>query len=195
MIFHKATDEQFKILLDKIKNIISGNQTVGNAEKLGNKSAADFAEKDHKHTKSDITDFPTSMPPSEHKHTKSEITDFPTSMPPSEHKHTKSDITDLGDALSGNMKYTDKPSGTYTGDGTSTERTIATGGIGDMLLVWREGQSSFTFVTPAGALVNTGSSWTVYKLDKVRYENGDLINAIASDYLNAAGTTYRYRCI
>lgn len=38
MIFHKATGEQFKILLDKIKNIISGNQTVGNAEKLGNKS-------------------------------------------------------------------------------------------------------------------------------------------------------------
>ncbi len=48
--------------------------------------------KDHKHTKSEITDFPTSMPPTEHKHTKSDITDFPTSMTPTAHKHSASDI-------------------------------------------------------------------------------------------------------
>lgn len=176
MIFHKATGEQFKILLDKIKNIISGNQTVGNAEKLGNKSATDFAGKNHKHTKS-------------------EITDFPTSMPPSEHKHTKSDITDLGDALSGNMKYTDKPSGTYTGDGTDTARTISTGGIGDMLLVYVDGSDGFALVTPEGAIISTGSSWSCNKPDKACYENGNLMLAIKSPYLNTAGTTYRYRCI
>lgn len=38
----------------------------------------------HKHTKSEITDFPTSMTPTSHKHTKSEITDFPSSMPASD---------------------------------------------------------------------------------------------------------------
>lgn len=32
----------------------------------------------HKHTTSEITDFPTSMKPTAHGHTKSEITDFPT---------------------------------------------------------------------------------------------------------------------
>ncbi len=32
----------------------------------------------HKHTKSEITDFPTSMTPTAHTHTKSQITDFPT---------------------------------------------------------------------------------------------------------------------
>lgn len=69
------------------------------------------APKSHQHTKSEITDFPTSMTPSSHasthkvggadaispadigasptghKHTKAEITDFPTSMPPTAHNH------------------------------------------------------------------------------------------------------------
>lgn len=38
----------------------------------------------HSHSKSEITDFPTTMAPSSHKHTKSEITDFPSSMPASD---------------------------------------------------------------------------------------------------------------
>ena len=41
----------------------------------------------HTHTKSEITDFPTTMTPSSHTHTKSEITDFPTTMTPSSHTH------------------------------------------------------------------------------------------------------------
>jgi hypothetical protein len=45
------------------------------------------ADAEHTHTKSDITDFPTSMTPTAHNHTRSEITDFPTSMPPTEHNH------------------------------------------------------------------------------------------------------------
>ena len=34
----------------------------------------------HKHTKSEITDFPTSMTPTAHNHSKSQITDFPTDL-------------------------------------------------------------------------------------------------------------------
>lgn len=49
----------------------------------------------HKHTTSEITDFPTSMKPTAHSHTKSDITDFPTSMTPTAHTHTKSQITDF----------------------------------------------------------------------------------------------------
>lgn len=60
---------------------------------------ADFADADHKHTRSDITDFPTSMPPTAHTHTKSEITDFPTSITPTAHTHTKSQITDFPTSL------------------------------------------------------------------------------------------------
>jgi hypothetical protein len=50
--------------------------------KLGGKANAT-----HNHTKSEITDFPTSMTPTAHNHTKSDITDFPTSMPPTAHNH------------------------------------------------------------------------------------------------------------
>lgn len=49
----------------------------------------------HTHTKSQISDFPTSMTPAAHTHKKSEITDFPTSMTPTAHNHTKSQITDF----------------------------------------------------------------------------------------------------
>lgn len=38
-------------------------------------------------TKSKISDFPSTMPPSSHTHTKSQITDFPTSMTPTSHSH------------------------------------------------------------------------------------------------------------
>jgi len=38
-------------------------------------------------TKSKISDFPSTMPPSSHTHTKSQITDFPTSMAPTSHTH------------------------------------------------------------------------------------------------------------
>ncbi len=62
--------------------------------KLGGKANAT-----HNHTKSEITDFPTTMTPTAHNHTKSEITDFPTSMPPSEHNHD-------GDYYKKNETYT-----------------------------------------------------------------------------------------
>ena len=44
-------------------------------------------------TKSDITDFPSAMPPTSHTHTKSQITDFPTTMTPSAHNQAASTIT------------------------------------------------------------------------------------------------------
>lgn len=46
----------------------------------------------HKHSKSEITDFPTSMTPTAHTHTKSEITDF-------SHTHSKSEITDFPSSM------------------------------------------------------------------------------------------------
>lgn len=54
---------------------------------------ANKAEKGHKHTKSEITDFPSEMTPSAHTHTKSEISDFPSTMPPSAHNQAASTIT------------------------------------------------------------------------------------------------------
>lgn len=63
---------------------------------------------EHDHTVSDITDFPSTMPPSAHTHTKSEISDFPTSMTPTAHTHTKSEVTDFSHT---HTEYLDKTSG------------------------------------------------------------------------------------
>ena len=38
-------------------------------------------------TVADITDFPSTMPPSAHDHAVADITDFPSTMPPSAHDH------------------------------------------------------------------------------------------------------------
>lgn len=50
----------------------------------------------HKHTKADITDFT-------HNHTTNEITDFPSTMPPSTHQHPISEVTNLQSALNGKL--------------------------------------------------------------------------------------------
>ena len=56
-------------------------------------SIANKANVNHTHTKSQITDFPTTMTPTSHTHTKSQITDFPTSMTPAAHNQAASTIT------------------------------------------------------------------------------------------------------
>ena len=56
-------------------------------------SIANKANVSHTHTKSQITDFPTTMTPTSHTHTKSQITDFPTSMTPTAHNQAASTIT------------------------------------------------------------------------------------------------------
>ena len=80
--------------------------------KLGGK-----ANTSHNHTKSQITDFPTTMTPTAHSHTKSEITDFPTAMPPTAHNHddryyTETEVdTKLGGYLSNSHPASDVTAG------------------------------------------------------------------------------------
>lgn len=96
-------------LANRISNIESGATVVGKAtaDAKGNDISATYATKkeleeassssttipSHTHTKSQITDFPSTMKPSSHTHTKSEITDFPTSIPASAHDQAASTIT------------------------------------------------------------------------------------------------------
>lgn len=80
----------------------------------------------HEHTVDEITDFPTTMPPSAHEHTTDDITDFPTSMTPTAHNHAQADVTGLSDALAGKVdKVTGK--GLSTEDYTTTEKNKLAG--------------------------------------------------------------------
>ena len=47
----------------------------------------------HTHTKSQSTDFPTSMTPTAHTHAWGEITGKPSTFSPSSHNHSASEIT------------------------------------------------------------------------------------------------------
>ena len=72
----------------------------------------------HKHSKSEITDFPTSMTPSAHSHTKSEITDFSHN-----HDDTYYTETEIDALLANGVKI---QTGTYKGVNGSIENTPAT---------------------------------------------------------------------
>src|SRR5687768_13151238 len=51
----------------------------------------------------DLTDLPTTFPPSPHSHAYSALTGLPTSFPPSAHTHAQSDVTGLSGALAGKI--------------------------------------------------------------------------------------------
>lgn len=92
-----------KKLVDKFKEFLPKNGTAADSNKLGGKVPSDYSAAVHKHTKSDISDFPTSMPASDvpdwaKANTKpsykwSEIGNKPNEFPPSSHNQAASTIT------------------------------------------------------------------------------------------------------
>lgn len=85
-----------------------------------------------------------------------------------------------------------KPSGTYTGNGSAASRTINIGGIGGKILFITGNGYSF-IVTPNGAFGCHLSSGALYlKQSEVQFNNGELTLATASTYVNANAATYNY---
>lgn len=92
-----------------------------------------------------------------------------------------------------------KPNRTYSGNGSTTTRTINTTGLGNLLMV--QSDKGTCLVTPRGAFVITNSTsgtsattqWftsaTIYYADGVLYIAGN------SEYFNGSGVTYDYYCI
>lgn len=112
------------------KITVDGLGHVSDVSAVEKKDVTDLgiAESEHSHTKSQITDFPETIPPSAHSHKKSDITDFPETMPPSSHSHTKSDITDFPSSMPASdvsswAKATTKP--TYTASEVGAEKSGA----------------------------------------------------------------------
>ena len=92
---------------DRIPTIPVSKGGTGADTAEGARANLDAAATAHSHVKEDITNFPTTMPPSSHTHvkadisdfahthTKEDITNFPTTMPPSTHTHVKADISNF----------------------------------------------------------------------------------------------------
>ena len=94
------------------------------------------------------------------------------------------------------LKKADKPFDSYAGNGSTTARTVATGGTGRLLMVYCS--THIAFVTPKGARIialSEGSTTTWADAAKAYYLNGNLFLNTDNAALNASGVSYNYQCI
>lgn len=83
-----------------------------------------------------------------------------------------------------------KPTGTYTGNGSATQRTISTGGIGEFAFV-KCGAYRFAVLSESGYIGFDGAS-VVCGTDAY-FVNGKIIESTASVLFNENGKTYTYQ--
>ena len=103
------------------------------------------------------------------------------------------DGTDFSYAIFGEHN---KPTGSYSGNGSATNRTVEIGGIGSILLVvGSNGYLSFVTVSGSFGITGSGTSMTVLKKSECAFSVGVLTMASASNFLNASGITYYYRLL
>lgn len=88
----------------------------------------------------------------------------------------------------------DKPTGSYTGDGSNTARTITTGGIGFALAVYSANGSAI--ILPSGAICINGGIVSGVDWGEVNYgSNGVLTLKTTSAFLNQNGIRYDYQVL
>lgn len=85
-----------------------------------------------------------------------------------------------------------KPTGTYTGNGDATIRTINTGGIGNAVVVW--GNGGMFVATPSGIIGGTNGSNTG-NYGAGHFTNGVLTIGSDSVILNKSGAVYTYQVL
>lgn len=88
-----------------------------------------------------------------------------------------------------------KPTGSYTGNGSATERTISTGGIGSVLYLTGIGWGVFAHAK--GAIVTNADGRTIATLpaSEVIFSNGVLTIKTTNERINGSGTTYNYQVL
>jgi hypothetical protein len=90
-----------------------------------------------------------------------------------------------------------KPSGSYTGNGSGAQRTINTGGIGNMLIIWST--TGKAFVTPGGGLHAIGNTITNFPASGTSsvasFANGVLTLGTTDQTMNTNGQTYHYQVL
>lgn len=84
-----------------------------------------------------------------------------------------------------------KPSGSYTGNGSSASRTIEIGGIGQVVMVYSA--YGIALVTANGAMCDTGEFKHLNAGSANFYQN--LYLTTADDILNHNGVTYTYQVL
>lgn len=86
-----------------------------------------------------------------------------------------------------------KPSGTYTGNGDATERTINVGGIGNALLVYGGGKGAIVY--PDGAIVSNGTTVETLPDTQCKFRNGVYTLSTTHPALNNDGAERSYQVL
>ena len=89
------------------------------------------------------------------------------------------------------LHTSNKPSGSYTGNGSATERKIATGGIGSCCLCYG-GNNELAIATPSGAFYRSGDNF-IYTVS-VAFANGVLTIA-SNSIVNTSSVGYVYQVL
>lgn len=84
-----------------------------------------------------------------------------------------------------------KPTGTYTGNGSATERTINIGGIGEYVAIRKQSSKGVVIVSRSGYFGTDGTSF-ITGTDVVVDASGNLIVATINAVFNENGKTYEY---
>ena len=95
-----------------------------------------------------------------------------------------------------------KPSGSYVGDGSSSRKSIDTGGVGNVLMFWSPATGSKGFLNPEGGFVvsnNDAGGYPVhFSNDTTKlayYKNGIIYLGTDEDKINRSGATFYYQCL
>lgn len=86
-----------------------------------------------------------------------------------------------------------KPTGTYTGNGSATSRTIDTGGLGSVCVI--TSSKANCIVLANGAFYWSSSTTGAVAAGVCKFTNGVLTLATALDAFNANGITYTYQVL
>ena len=115
------------------------------------------------------------------------------------HASLKYEANDSGVSASYNLfGQHNKPSGTYTGNGSATQRNIDIGGIGNTVAIYNEtsGWTSAIITKYGGfAMINNSTSPVTLPVTECVFANGVLAIKSTSEALNASGKGYRYEVL
>lgn len=107
------------------------------------------------------------------------------------------DHTSGGSGSNGYVIYGthNKPSGSYTGNGSATSRTIETGGLGKFLMVYAG--ATFIIVWAYGAIQfhSSNKAMNYFGQSELKFVDGTLTIATSNSYANGNGATYTYQVL
>lgn len=89
-----------------------------------------------------------------------------------------------------------KPTGSYTGNGSAEKREISIGGIGNALMLF-SGEAVFCFVWGGGAIAYDTAEKSTYHFtaSEINFVNGILTITTLRLYVNGSGRTIKYQVI